>query len=129
VIHALADTFPDDVRRFIAAHINSVEQLEVLLLLRRGQRQQWTADEVNREIRSSVAAVAMRLRDLTAHGLLTVNGEHYQYGPKDPHLDPLIGRLADLYRERSVSVITLIYAPPVDELRAFSDAFKLRKDR
>ena len=125
----MASDLPDDIRRFVATHINSVEQLEVLLLLRRGQQTTWNADDVNREIRSSVPAVAMRLLDLAKHGLLITNDDQFRYGPNDPGIDALIGRLADLYRERSVAVITLIYSPAVDDLQAFADAFKLRKDR
>lgn len=37
---------PAPVRRFIAGHIESVGQLEVLLLLRAAADKQWTTDEV-----------------------------------------------------------------------------------
>lgn len=39
---------PAEVRRFIAAEIESVGQLEVLLLLRGAADKNWTADEVAR---------------------------------------------------------------------------------
>jgi hypothetical protein len=37
---------PAPVRRFIAGHIESVGQLEVLLLLRAAADKQWTTDEL-----------------------------------------------------------------------------------
>jgi hypothetical protein len=41
---------PAEVRRFIAAEIESVGQLEVLLLLRGAPDKTWTADEVERAL-------------------------------------------------------------------------------
>jgi hypothetical protein len=35
--------------------------------------------------------------------------------------------LADTYRERRVAVITVIASKPMENVRAFSDAFRLRK--
>ena len=43
-------------------------------------------------------------------------------------LDELVGSLEKVYEERRVSVITLIYSKPVDKVRTFADAFRLRKD-
>jgi hypothetical protein len=38
-----------------------------------------------------------------------------------------VGDLAATYAERRVAVITLIASRPMDNVRAFSDAFRLRK--
>ena len=40
----------------------------------------------------------------------------------------LVADLEKIYKTRRVSVISFIYSKPTDPLRAFSDAFKLRKD-
>ena len=47
----------------------------------------------------------------------------------DPELDQAVVRLAKDYAERRVTVITLIFSKPVDKLRTFADAFRLRKDK
>jgi hypothetical protein len=39
----------------------------------------------------------------------------------------VVARLADTYRERRVAVVSLIASKPIDNVRAFSDAFRLRK--
>jgi hypothetical protein len=39
-----------------------------------------------------------------------------------------IERLAELYKERRVSIISLIYSKPHQQVQAFADAFKIRKD-
>ena len=127
----MAEPIPEDVKKFIAEKINSVEQLEVLLLLRAAPDQVWNASTVSEAIYSSDAAAALRLADLQAAGLLNrieVAPPTYRYGPVSAAVDALIARLVDVYHERRVAVITLIYSRPRDDAQAFADAFKFRKD-
>lgn len=124
--------FPLDVRRFIADSIDSVEQLEVLLLLRRSSDRAWSTDEVSRAVYTHPNAAARRLAALLGLGLLTANGEgperRYRYAPADPAKSETVDRLAMLYQERRVAVITLIYSKPLDQVQAFADAFRLRRE-
>jgi hypothetical protein len=55
---------PTSVRGFIASHIVSVAQLEVLLLLRAAADKQWTATEVARALVTQQDAAAGWLEDL-----------------------------------------------------------------
>lgn len=122
--------FPDDVRRFILDIINSVEQLETLLLLRGQPDREWSAQAVSQALYTQPEAAAMRLTDLHARGLLTVTEgpeRLYRYRPATGDQDRLIGQLADVYRERRVAVISLIYSKPLNQVQAFADAFKFRK--
>jgi hypothetical protein len=71
----------------------------------------------------------MRLNDLHARGLLVQkDGPTYRYGPAQADLNSLVERLAAIYHERRVTIITLIYSKPHTQVQAFADAFKLRKD-
>jgi hypothetical protein len=66
---------------------------------------------------------------LAVRGLLSVSHERpptYRYRPP-PELAATIAGLVELYGERRVSVINLIYGRPGDALRSFADAFRLRK--
>lgn len=119
---------PDDVQRFIVDHINSVEQLEALLLVRSHPTRSWTTEEVSHALYTPVAAAQMRLSDLQARGLLSAEGDGWRYNSASAERDQLVGELARLYRERRVTVITLIYSKPQRQVQAFADAFKLRKD-
>lgn len=115
----------DEVRVFIQAHISSIEQLEVLLLLYREGDRSWTAVTVARELRLHVDSVATRLADLTARGLLDTNADGYRFS-RDASIGTVVSQLARAYSEARVSVINLIFAKPVDTLRSFADAFKFR---
>jgi hypothetical protein len=127
----MADPFPEDMRRFVVENIDSVEQLEVLLLLRADPAREWDAAAVSQALCTSLESVTKRLAGLRAQGLLAGSGEaggRYRYGPSTAEQNHLVGALAEAYRERRVAVITLIYSKPADPVQAFADAFKLRKE-
>jgi hypothetical protein len=122
---------PAAVLQFLELHISSIEQLEVLLLLREHAGGGWTAEEVSRHLRSSVMSIQGRLNDLTSRRLLAVTqgerGETYLYAPGDEETAELIRGLAKAYKERRLTVINHIYGRPPNELRSFADAFLLKK--
>jgi hypothetical protein len=99
----------DAVRRLIAAHIDSIEQLEVLLLLRERRERCWTIDQVNDRIRSSASSVRTRLADLEGRGLVTREPAGFRYRTAPDH-DDAVRELAWAYAERRYSVIDLISA-------------------
>ena len=125
------EPIPEIVRRFIIEHINSVESLEILLLLSAGTIREYTAEEVSRTLRTSLESAAARLKELHRSKLLmTVENEgspKYRFDSASPGAGVVVD-LEKVYKTRRVSVISFIYSNPTDPLRAFSDAFRLRKD-
>jgi hypothetical protein len=122
---------PEVVRRLIVDHIDSVEQLEILLLLYKQQGRSWTAEAVARELRVAPLSAGERLEDLRHDALVTrLEGDpvQYRYVPGNAKLDEAVAGLATAYAERHVTVINLIFSKPVDKIRTFADAFRLRKD-
>lgn len=125
------DAVTEEVRRFIAAYIDSVELLEILLLLRSDPKREWSVDSISQELRSSPASVARRLTDLCERGLLQMRESGiplYRYHPGTDRLDSAVKGLAQAYSECRARVIDLIFSKPIDTLRHFSDAFKFRKE-
>jgi len=122
---------PEPVARFIASHIGSLEQLEILLLLAADPKHDWSIDAVYNVIRSSPSSVSERLEELRLRGLLSVSGAKsatFRFDPKSPELLPIVDALAHEYKERRVRIVELIYSPRAEPLKTFADAFKLRKD-
>jgi hypothetical protein len=121
---------PEDVHRFLYHNIDSVEQLEVLLLLRQGPERGWTAEAVARALYSHPSSILHRLSSLAGRGLLReLEPACYQYAPRSAELHETVTRVADVYRERRVAVITLIASKPIENVRAFSDAFRIRRTK
>jgi hypothetical protein len=125
------DPLPEDVRLFLDAAIQSVDQLEILRLLGENPSRTWTAAELAPEIQASPEVVAQDLSALQARGLIAqehgATGPVWRHGPHTPELDARLGRFLQLYRERPVSMIKAVYNRPPDALRSFADAFRLRK--
>jgi len=109
-----------------------VVQLELLLLLQASAGRAWTAAAVAQQLRIDPSWTAGQLSELVARGLAapaTDAPDAFRYAPTPPGLDGTIVQLAKDYAERRVTVITLIFSKPVDKLRTFADAFRLRKDK
>jgi predicted ArsR family transcriptional regulator len=103
-----ADDLPEDVKQFICAAITSVDQLEVLLLLREDPAKEWSPADVSQALYTQPEAAAMRLADLRARGLVAARadgGPLYRYRPATAELQRAVDRLAEVYRRRRVSVI------------------------
>jgi predicted ArsR family transcriptional regulator len=122
----------EEVKKFITDHINSLEQLEILLLLHSHPQQEWTAQAVSQELRLSQASAAMRLADLEKRGLLGVKETAdplYRYQPQKPDFEPTVDSLAKSYPDYRFTVINLIFSKPLDKIQTLADAFKFREDK
>jgi hypothetical protein len=126
------DTFPDDVRKFLDANIDSMEQLETLRVLSEDETREWSDVEIARQIQSSVEVTVLHLNALSARGMLKSFQRDeftvFQYGPGSPELQTQVGRLLELYKQRPVTMIRMVYERPRSALRDFSNAFKFRKE-
>jgi len=126
------DPIPQDVRDFVRECIDSVARLEVLLLTRSEPDRAWTADELGTKLYTSVESIAGHVAFLKGQGIL-IGTEPPEvacrYQPASAAMEQTIAQLADLYRERRVSVVTLIYSEPNANVRTFSDAFRFRKGK
>ena len=123
-------SLPEDVRLFLHQNIESVEQLEVLLLLWRTAERGWSSEEVAMAVYSHPSSVVRRLAMLLGQGLLREREPGcYQYAPRTAELHMTVTHLERVYRERRVAVITLIASKPLENVRAFSDAFRIRRKK
>jgi len=115
--------------RFIQTSIKSVWAVEVLLLLRRDPARSWSAEDLTRELRSSLLIVADALMSFNKLGLVGEDAERlYRYQPATPELDDIVKELAKAYAEAPVAVTEVIFSAPDRKLRLFADAFRLKKD-
>lgn len=126
-----SDALPAPVRQLLSRHIQSVEQLEVLLLLRSQPERAWTAAEVYDIIRSSQSSIAARLQAFASEGFLLAEkgpSATFRFAPKDENIRTAVDQTATAYETWRVRVIEAIFTPEVDPVQSFADAFKLRKD-
>jgi DNA-binding IclR family transcriptional regulator len=119
-----------DLQRFIARHIQSVEKLEILLLFFREPQRTWLSSEVFHSIQSSPASVNQKLDELVSEGFLARGKDEtrFSFQPKTTTIRAHVEALDTAYRERRIKVIESIFSKTTEELRDFSNAFKLRKE-
>ena len=110
----MAAEISEPVRRFIAEHVHSAGQVEILLLLRAMPGRHWSAEDVARVQVSTPVQAAQMLEDLHMRGLAERRGHppRYRYAPP-PELAPVINHLADAYATRRVALVALIYREEV----------------
>ena len=121
---------PANVRRFLHDQIESVVQVEVLLLLYAEPARAFCGADVVAALRVEPAWAAAQLSDLCGRGILAEAGPgSYRFAPRTAEVADAVAGLARAYADRRVTVIGLIYAKPSEPLRSFADAFRLRKDK
>jgi hypothetical protein len=127
----VSELIPDDVRVFLLQRIDSIAQLEALLLLRTNPGLTWEAEAPAKRLYISVQETAAILHHLQVNSfLVTVKDASgvYQYQPASPDLARMVDRVADLYARYLIPVTQLIHAKPLTRVQEFADAFKLKKD-
>lgn len=124
-----SDPIPSAVRKFVLDYIDSIEMLQVLILLYENQKRAWTTHEITLELRSADTAIERRLADLYLRKILIrCEGElKHQYLPASEEMGSIIASLVDCHHVRPYRIIDLIYSRPAEALRAFADAFRLSK--
>src|SRR4051812_5479034 len=99
---------PDNVIAFLRERIDSVEQLEMLLLLQKDPGKEWTAEELSRALSTQANSARSRLAEFYLWKLVTMTlgegGPRYRYGPQIPGLGQTIQDLADCYSKYSVRI-------------------------
>jgi hypothetical protein len=119
---------PDEVRRFIVETIDSVPELEALLLLRADPARTWSVDQAGARLYVSETVANHVLGSLAARGLIAQDGPRYRYAPARADLDEVVSDLATTYAASLIAVTRLIHSKPAPSVLEFANAFRLRKE-
>jgi len=122
------EVLPSELRVFLHSCIESIEQVELLLLLRGSERMR-TAREIATALRIPIPIARSDVETLVARGLLEVRvGEEiaYRYRPKSEDLVRYCDLLAQYYITSRQAVLVFVATESRQSIKRFSDAFKLR---
>jgi hypothetical protein len=126
----MRERVPAPVRSFLAGHVRSIAELETLVLLLHNARQWWTAESLADELGLSVREAGAALEGLARRNLLDVRLAEevcFQYKPASDEQDAAVRELDRTYAAHRAAVAALVAAPPLDDVRAFADAFRILK--
>jgi hypothetical protein len=102
---------PEHVHAVIARHIDSVQQVELLALMRDDPGRVWTPAEFCSALHLTPGACAAWIGRFAAAGIVSNGGGAVRYtanGADSQALDDLV----DLYTRRRISVVDAIYSKP-----------------
>lgn len=123
---------PDPIAQFVLDKIDSVAQLEALLLLRNNRETDWSVGALAARLYIHEDQTAQVLAVLQAQGFVVSKGTDrplYRYEPASQELHAILERLAEIYAKHLVPVTNLIHSKPKPRIQEFADAFRLRKDK
>lgn len=130
---------PDDVLTLIQERLAGLDELEVLLLVRREAPQGLSATEVADRLGLPVSSSDAALASLCSVSLLVSEGggggaeRRYAYRPDTPELDAVVSSLATVYQERRLEVMRVLSNLALDRIRTaaartFADAFVIGRN-
>jgi predicted transcriptional regulator len=121
---------------FLRDHIDSFESLEALLFLRR-EGTACTAEELCKRLKTRTPLIDDALASLVRARLVNTDqsvGPLYTYANEDSARDAVVGSVERLYRDEPIQIMQLMSTNAIERLRtrtirAFADAFVVRKDK
>ncbi|HWH22375.1 MAG TPA: hypothetical protein VNT25_03660 [Allosphingosinicella sp.] len=118
-----------ETEAFIRNSFRSVWTLELLLLLKSESERFWSQSELVERLRGSDLVVRQGIEALVAGGLILVEeGGSARYAPVSPDMRRLVDNAERIYAKKPDAVRRLIVLSANDQLAAFAEAFRLRKD-
>jgi hypothetical protein len=121
---------PFEVRDLVVRRLNSMEEIEVLLLLA-GEPAGLRAEAIRERLRLPASALPLdSLKRLVATGLVKHDGEdaeRFCYGVADAATRRAVDLLRVAYNERPVTLVRLVYNRP-SVAQTFADAFRVKRE-
>ena len=124
----MRETLSAELQRFIRRYLNSVQQLEILLLLFNEPQRHLSVEEISAILRSTASSVRLRLTGLVRRGLVQADDRNRYAYASDEQRDRIVGELRMEYQTRQARVIDFMFSEPSDTVTSFADAFRLKED-
>ena len=126
------DEKQDAILQFIEEQIDSVSELEALLLLWQHRPNPWKTEDLAKRLYISADETRSILLDLKRKQLISAIAEEadsFRYDSESEQRDTLISRTEELYRRQIIRISTLIHSKPSSAVRDFARAFRFTKEK
>jgi len=122
---------PAYVRRFLEENIDTVPQLETLLMMYEKPDRDWLIADVASRNYITEPRATDTLNALQRRGLVSVeeSPRRFRFNPANDDVRGLVAELALCYQRKLSAVTELIHAKPSASIKEFARAFDLKKDR
>ena len=126
-----SEQLPPDVVAFIADHLHSINEIEVLTAMTDTPHRWWDARLIYGELGVPVPAARELLDHLAGLNLLDIrftDEVRYRFRPGTAELAQTMSRLVASYRANHAAVVRAISPSAPRGARDFADAFRFRKN-
>ena len=117
----------DVVIRDVDQYVDSLDALEVLMLLFRERDRAWAPDDVARELRISGRVARRELERMRTRGV-AADADGYRFDGSDVEKVAAVARIAATYGTRRIELINYVASQTLKRIQSIADAFKLKKD-
>jgi hypothetical protein len=126
-----ANEIPPDVLRFLEENIDTVAQLETVLMMSETQDRSWLIADVAARNYVNEQRAAETLNALQRRGLVSCDESRsrFRFDPVTDEARALVADLARCYRRNLSRVTELIHAKASVSIKEFARAFDLKKER
>jgi len=121
----------EEVDRFILDEIDSVPELEALLLIWNNRPRDWSSEEMAKALYDRAETTQGFLRSLAQRGLISEVAENkgrYAAISDSPEKEAMLTALDRIYRREIVRISTMIHSKASRAVRDFARAFRFKKD-
>lgn len=127
----LRDDVPAHILRFLEENIDTVPQLETLLLMSEAQDRSWLISDVASRNYITEQRAEDTLNALQRRGLVSLEESppRFRFSPAKEETRALIMDLARCYQTSLSRITALIHSKPSTSVKEFARAFDLKKDR
>ena len=122
---------PERVAAFLAAHIASVDELQVLTALMDAPDRWWDAQSASKEAGTTAAIASATLDRFASANLLDIrvtDDVRYRLRPGTAELQQDLAAVRDACRVHLASVIQAVTESAKRSIREFADAFRFKRD-
>lgn len=123
------DELPAAIAQFVTLNLDSVAELEALLLVHGTSGERWDVHRLARRLYITDPEAATVLHKLRRRGFVSPDEAGFRYLPQAEALRLDVDALAAAYPRFLIAITQLIHAKPRTALREFSDAFRFREEK
>lgn len=121
---------PPEILRFLEANIDTVPELETLLMMSRAPERSWIVPEVASRNYITLQRAEDTLNALHRRGLASreATPPTFRFTPASADIRELVANLGRCYQANLARIATFIHSKPSASVREFARAFDLKKD-
>jgi len=127
----MEQVIPGDVQQFILDRIDSIAQLEALVILRNTPDSWWPSAAIAERLYITESTCRAEMDGLTRQQLLLDREEGgaraYRYRPSTGDLREMVDRLVYYYSKHLVPISNLVHSKPRTRINEFARAFTITK--